>query len=204
MRTIGMHTRVASFVGAVALVAQISPVLATDQDHNNRPVEITFTKWGAPPPAVPPTPFFGLFEGFAGGGLLGSFNAEVLWRQVSVNGHVTGLEAMYEVVDGDRSFTALIRGGSNAAGSAYSTASSWLGGEPARGYRSSFRGISPAKGAAWGRRSARSVLRESSTSGAPHGPDECRPPRTRRRADALMQGDAKEIALRVCPGKEVG
>ena len=63
MRTIGMHTRVASFVGAVALVAQISPALAADQDHNNRPVEITFTKWGAPPPAVPPTPFFGLFDG---------------------------------------------------------------------------------------------------------------------------------------------
>ena len=79
---------------------------------------ISFTKWGAPPPAIPPTPFFGLFEGFSGDGLLGSFVAEVLWRQVSVNGHVTGLEAMYEVVDGDRSFTALIRGGSNAAGAA--------------------------------------------------------------------------------------
>ena len=65
---------------------------------------------------MPPTPFFGLFEGFSGNGLPGSFVAEVLWRQVSVNGHVTGLEAMYEVVDGDRSFTALIRGGTNAAG----------------------------------------------------------------------------------------
>ena len=118
MRTIGIHTRVASFVGAVALLIQMSPVLASDQDHDNRPVAISFTKWGAPPPAVPPTPFFGLFEGFSGDGLLGSFVAEVLWRQVSVNGHVTGLEAMYEVVDGDRSFTALIRGGSNAAGAA--------------------------------------------------------------------------------------
>jgi hypothetical protein len=116
MRTIGIHTRVASLVSAVALLIQMSPVLASDQDHANRPVAISFTKWGAPPPAVPPTPFFGLFEGFAGDGILGSFNAEVLWRQVSVNGHVTGLEAMYEVVDGDRSFTALIRGGSNPAG----------------------------------------------------------------------------------------
>jgi hypothetical protein len=116
MRIIGIHTRVALFVGAVAFLTQISPALATNRDHNNRPVEITFTKWGAPPPAVPPTPFFGLFEGFAGDGLPGSFVAEVLWRQVSVNGHVTGLEAMYEVVDGDRSFTALIRGGTNAAG----------------------------------------------------------------------------------------
>ena len=90
----------------------------SDDDHNSRPVEITFTKWGAPPPAAPPTPFFGLFEGFAGDGLVGSFVAEVLWRQLSVNGHVNGLEALYEVVDGDRSFSALIRGGSNAAGAA--------------------------------------------------------------------------------------
>jgi hypothetical protein len=119
MRTIGVHRRVASFVTAVTLLVQISPALASDQDHDhdNRPVEITFTKWGAiPPPPPAPQPPFGLFEGFAGDGLLGSFNAEVLWRQASVNGHVAGLEAMYEVVDGDRSFTALIRGGQNAAG----------------------------------------------------------------------------------------
>ena len=116
MRTIRLYSRVACFVGAMALLVQISPVLASDGNDNNRPVEISFTKWGAPPPAVPPTPFFGLFDGFAGDGLPGSFVAEVLWRQVSVNGHVTGLEAMYEVVDGDRSFTALIRGGTNAAG----------------------------------------------------------------------------------------
>ena len=98
---------------------QMSPVMAggeRDNDHRKGPVAITFTKWGAPPPAMPPTPFFGLFEGFSGDGLLGSFVAEVLWRQRSVNGHVTGLEAMYEVVDGDRSFSALIRGGTNAAG----------------------------------------------------------------------------------------
>ena len=141
MRTIAVHTRVASFVAAVALVIQISPAQATDQDqdHNNRPVEITFTKWGVTAPPLPaPQPPFGLFEGFAGDGLPGSFVAEVLWRQPSLNGHVTGLEAMYEVVDGDRSFTALIRGGSNAAGSACSTASSWLGGEPARGCKSLF------------------------------------------------------------------
>jgi hypothetical protein len=118
MSIIGIHTRVASFVGAVALLIQISPALATDQDDNNRPVEITFTKWIAPPPATPPTPFFGLLVGFAGDGLEGSFVGEVLWRQASVNGHVVGLEAMYEVVDGDRSFTALIRGGQNAAGAA--------------------------------------------------------------------------------------
>ena len=142
MRTIGVHTRVASFVAAVALLTQISPALATDKDHDNRPVEITFTKWGVTAPPLPaPQPPFGLFEGFAGDGLVGSFVGEVLWRQPSLNGHVNGLEAMYEVVDGDRSFTALIRGGQNAAGAARSTASSWLGGAPARGCRSCFRGI---------------------------------------------------------------
>src|SRR5262245_6286664 len=116
MSIIGIQTRVASFVGAVVLLVQMSPAFASDDNHNNRPVDISFTKWGAPPPAVPPTPFFGLFDGVSGDGLPGSFDAEVLWRQASVNGHVIGLEAMYEVLDGDRSFTALIRGGMNAAG----------------------------------------------------------------------------------------
>lgn len=119
MRTIGIRARVALFVGALASLMQVLPVLTADGDHeDNRPVEVTFTKWAAPapPPTVPPTPFFGLFEGFAGDGVLGSFGAELLWRQSSVNGHVAGLEAMYEVVDGNRSFTALIRGGSNPAG----------------------------------------------------------------------------------------
>jgi hypothetical protein len=122
MRTIGIHTRVAWVVGAVVLLIQISPALATDKDHNNRPVDITFTKWGvtAPPPPAPQPPF-GLLEGFADGGPVGSYVGEVLWRQPSLNGHVIGLTAMYEVVDedGDRSFTALIRGGQNAAGAAH-------------------------------------------------------------------------------------
>ena len=117
MRTIGIRTRIASFVAAVALFTQISPVLATGTDDHNRPVDITFTKWPVPaPPAPAPQPPFGLFEGFSGDGLPGSFVAEVLWRQPSLNGHVTGLEAMYEFVDGERSFTALIRGGQSAAG----------------------------------------------------------------------------------------
>ena len=119
MTTNRILRRAAVFVGATALFLQMSPVMAggnSDNHHRNAPRTITFTKWGAPPPAVPPTPFFGLFEGFSGDGTLGSFEAEVLWRQQSVNGHVAGLEALYEVVDGDRSFSALIRGGSNSAG----------------------------------------------------------------------------------------
>jgi hypothetical protein len=119
MRTIGRHTRVASFVTAVALVIQMSPAGATGPDDNNHPVEITFTKWTATPPATPPLPPFGLLLGFAGDGIEGSFVGEVLWRQASLNGHVVGLTAMYEVVDGDRSFTALIRGGQNATGAAH-------------------------------------------------------------------------------------
>ena len=120
MRISGIHTRVASFVGAVALLVQISPVLASDKDDHNRPVEITFTKWGVTaPPAPAPQPPFGLLEGFVNDGPVGSYVGEVLWRQASLNGHVVGLTAMYEVVDGDRSFTALIRGGLNAAGAAH-------------------------------------------------------------------------------------
>jgi len=119
MRTVRRYSRIACLAGALALLVQISPALAADQDHDQRPVEITFTKWVVTPPPPPaPQPPFGLLEGFAGDGLVGSFVGEVLWRQASMNGHVVGLEAMYEVVDGDRSFTALIRGGQNAAGAA--------------------------------------------------------------------------------------
>jgi hypothetical protein len=120
MRTLGIHTRVAAFIGALALLMQIAPALATARDDHNRPVEVTFTKWGlAAPPLPAPQPPFGLFEGFSGDLPVGSFVSEVLWRQPSLNGHVTGLEALYEVVDGDRSFSALIRGGQNAAGAAH-------------------------------------------------------------------------------------
>ena len=122
MSTSRAPRRVTSLVGAIVmllLVFPVSVVMAEGKGDPNRPVDITFTKWGVPAPPPPaPQPPFGLFEGFSGDGLPGSFNAEVLWRQASLNGHVNGLEAMYEVVDGDRSFTALIRGGSNAAGAA--------------------------------------------------------------------------------------
>ena len=120
MTTSRIHHHVAVFSCAIALMFQISPALAQgqrDNDHKNGPVDITFTKWGgrtasAGNSAAP----FGLFEGFSDDGLVGSFVAEVLWRQASVNGHVAGLEALYEVVDGDRSFSAIIRGGSERRG----------------------------------------------------------------------------------------
>ena len=126
MKTIQLHARVAALACAIVLLIQISPAQADDDrdDHRNRPVRITFTKWAAPapnplpPPTNPPTPFYGLFQGFFNHRPLGSFVAEILWRQTSVNGHVNGLTALYEIVDegGTHSFSALIRGGSNAAG----------------------------------------------------------------------------------------
>ena len=120
MRTVRLHSRVACFAGAVALLVQISPALASGQDHNNRPVEITFTKWVVPPPAPPPAPQppFALLAGVTGGDIVGTFVGEVLWGQTSFNGHVRGLEALYEVVaeNEDRSFSALIRGGQSSAG----------------------------------------------------------------------------------------
>jgi hypothetical protein len=122
MRTSRDHHHIAVFSCAIALVLQISPALAggqADHKHSNEPVDITFTKWGVPAPPLPaPQPPFGLFEGFSDDGPVGSFVAEVLWRQAALNGHVTGLEALYEVVDGDRSFSALIRGGQNSEGAA--------------------------------------------------------------------------------------
>ena len=81
MRTNRLHSCVAAFVGAAALLVQISPALASDDKDNNRPVEITFTKWAAPAPSpLPPPPpgappdaaprgFFGLLTGFAGDGI---------------------------------------------------------------------------------------------------------------------------------------
>jgi hypothetical protein len=107
MRTIRLHRRVVSFAGVIALVLQISPAFAEGRGDDSRPVEITFTKW------VTTSPFF---EGFWGGDLANKFASEVLQRQVSANpalNSIVRLEATYEVKDGDRSFTALIRGGTN-------------------------------------------------------------------------------------------
>ncbi len=107
MRTIRLNSRVACFVGALALLVQISPAAAEDHRDNNRPVEVAFTKW---------VTTFPLMEGFWGGDLANKFVGEVFQRQVSVNPALNGiirLEAIYEVENGDRSFTALIRGGTN-------------------------------------------------------------------------------------------
>lgn len=108
MTTIRLQSRVASVVGAIVLLLPMSPAIAQGHRDNNRPVEVTFTKW------VPASP---LMVGFTGGAAPGIFVGEILQRQVSTNPNLNGivrLEAIYEVQAGRRSFTALIRGGTNA------------------------------------------------------------------------------------------
>ena len=107
MRTIRIRRCFVSFLGAIVLFLQISPAVAEGRRDNNRPVKVAFTKW---------VTTFPLMEGFWGGDLANKFVGEVFQRQVSVNPALNGiirLEAIYEVQDGDRSFTALIRGGTN-------------------------------------------------------------------------------------------
>lgn len=121
MRTVRTRSRVACFVGAMALLFQIAPVIAGSNHDRNRPVDVTFTKWVVPAPPLPaPQPPFALLAGVAGGDVVGTFVGEVLWGQTSVNKHARGIEAMYEVIaaDEEQSFTALIRGGQNEAGAA--------------------------------------------------------------------------------------
>ena len=111
MKTIGVGSRVALFVSAIALVVQISPARAGGGDgaegtNHQRRVEITFTKW-----TTTATPTGALMAGFTGGDVAGDFAGEILARQESVDKRVVRLEAVYEVQAGDRSFIALIRGG---------------------------------------------------------------------------------------------
>jgi hypothetical protein len=127
-------------VAVMTLLLPMSAAIAADQrdtDHGNRlgdrPVTVSFTKWRVNVPADPSQPPF-QFDGIAHGPVAGTFVAEVLQRQstafTKLRNPLTRLEAVYEVqteacvatpeicgLHGDRSFTALIRGGQNAAGS---------------------------------------------------------------------------------------
>ena len=110
MKNSRLLARAATFACAIALVLQVAPATAGEQrdnDANSRPIRITFTKWIAGYP---------LMRGDTGGDVPGVFVGEVLQLQDSVNpdlNPIRRLEAIYEVQDGDRSFTALIRGGAN-------------------------------------------------------------------------------------------
>jgi hypothetical protein len=111
MRTTRNRLRFASLVAATALFLQAA--VSAQSVNADSPLEITFTKWVTASP---------LMSGFTGGDAPGVFVGEVLQRQVSVNPGLNGivrLEAVYEVQAGDRSFTALIRGGTdNVTGAA--------------------------------------------------------------------------------------
>jgi hypothetical protein len=111
MRTRRIQSRVATFAGAIVLLLQVSPATAGDQRDKNRPVAVTFTKWVLNS---------GNMEGVTGGAVPGVFVGETLQLQPSMNpdlkGKVVRLEVVYEVQDqdGERDFTALIRGGANS------------------------------------------------------------------------------------------
>jgi len=123
-------------VSAAVLLGQISPAVAEPHEQatlqgslvpgfpvsgadagrskDHRTLTITFTKWITQ--VVPADPVNGvtkrfLMAGLTNGDIEGAFVGEVFNRQVSQNGRIISLEAMYEVQAGDHSFTALIRGG---------------------------------------------------------------------------------------------
>ena len=139
MRTTQIQRSITWFGGAIACLLVISPALAggpsdaqsaapqgssvpgfssaeTSRNKHHQSADVTFTKW---------VTTFPLMEGITGGDVLGVFVGEVLERQVSQRqaetcyqpvpncGRVIRLEAFYEVQAGDRSFVALIRGGSS-------------------------------------------------------------------------------------------
>jgi hypothetical protein len=127
MKTTRIATRFASISTLILLTLQISPDLTAGpqgQSENHQNFEVTFTKWGVgvtPPPAPPfppadPGQNISLFIGVTGGDAPGTFSAEVLYRKASSDGSIAQLWPVYKVSSGNRSFTALIQGGSNAAG----------------------------------------------------------------------------------------
>ena len=127
MQTTRILTRLAFLLSLVLLTLQTSTIVAAGlhgRSENHQNFEVTFTKWGVgvTPPPVPPFPpadpgqNISLFIGVAGGDAPGAFSAEVLYRKASTDGSVAQLWPVYRVSSGNRSFTALIQGGSTAAG----------------------------------------------------------------------------------------
>ena len=127
MQTTRIATRFASLLSLVLLMIQTSLIAAAgpqEQSENYQTFEVTFTKWGVgvTPPPTPPVPpadpgqTISLFIGTTGGDAPGSLAAEVLYRKASTDGSIAQLWPVYKVSAGNRSFTALIQGGSNAAG----------------------------------------------------------------------------------------
>lgn len=114
MRTSRIPGCVPRFVAAILLMCPIATSRAQGLPDDNRPVKVTFEKWPIPGSTTPYT----LLAGVTGGDIPGAYVGEVLHRVMSQaqpnHTRVIWLEAMYEVQAGDRSFTALIRGGTNS------------------------------------------------------------------------------------------
>ena len=114
MKTHRIPGRVALFVSAMALILQVSAVGAGGDEVNPQGrVEVTFTKWVL---TLGPNPTF--MAGFTGGDVEGDFVGETLVQVSSTNPAfptLTRLEVAYGVQadDPNRTFTALIRGGSS-------------------------------------------------------------------------------------------
>jgi hypothetical protein len=103
MRTI--RRKIAAVVCAFVLLLQLPPAAAEQRDQT-RPVKVAYTKWAEVVNGVR------LLKGFTGGDVVGTLSGQVFVREMSVDGRVTRLEAEYSI-DGDRSFTALLRGGAD-------------------------------------------------------------------------------------------
>ena len=116
MSTTRTRRRVTSLVGAIVMLLPVSLAMAQGDGDRNRPIELTFTKL---------VTTFPLMEGYWGDDLANKFVGEIFQRQVSQRqadtcflpapncGRIIRLEALYEFHAGDRSFTALIRGGTS-------------------------------------------------------------------------------------------
>jgi hypothetical protein len=112
-----------SVVGAVAATLLISSAVfaasvlaspAAQPAESRHPVVLTFTKWVTINPGGP------TMQGFVGGDVVGKFAGQVLFNQTTdlvaklgsaASGDINALEAVYEVVAGDHSIRALIKGG---------------------------------------------------------------------------------------------
>jgi hypothetical protein len=115
-------------LGGVLLHVSVPAAARTDRARTDRarPIEVVFTKWTDTTTA----PGFRLLRGFAWGDAAGDLTGQVMVREVSYDGRIVRLEAEYAIDDGERSFTALLRGGTDTA-----TGRAILDGVVLRGWR---------------------------------------------------------------------
>ena len=116
MKSICVHSRLATFATAIVLLLNVPPALAADRSENagrddRGAVEIAFTKWVVDDSALP-YPMVGYIGGDASNR---RFAGDVLEQHVSPTFGILRLEAIYQVQAGNRTFTALIQGGASAA-----------------------------------------------------------------------------------------